>query len=843
MLRGVSSLWRIAVREPRPPVAPRRKIRRNTKRIIGLTTAVGMAAALSAPSAFAAPSDDSEAEAHLINLDLNALGLDLDVLDAITTASGYPSEEGPNSAAIDVGVLNALGITLPGISLPLIGDGDNGGLLDLGDQAAAGLLNGYAASPSEVESLAASGAVGADGAIDVDAGSSTDPARVDLTGLLGQVGVDGLTDAIIDELSLELGALASRAEANEGDISREYLLAGAELVVSSPLVGGLAGEVQGAVEDISDGINALLGPEGAIQGALDVLSIDPITISVPLVGDVLSVDIGAPQLSTTVDLGNITDGLLTEPLVSENGLVSIDLSTGEIRVDLAMLHQGNLNEFLPNTELLSAGEVAQIVETAKLLLGEAVDLVTEAVQDALNDTELTLTIDPELEGIGGVVNGELDITLTGTLADFTGQSEDEPDVDVTGTISVGGVSVPIGTIAGALVSPILTQLVPGIGSALSPLLDDASGVVADVVDPLISGVTGVLDPVMTDLLNEIISITVNKQDDGADATDWHTVSALNIALLPLLDDVVELDLAHSAVRALDEDDVSDASIEVAPGSVEIGDTITVDGSGFAPDSSVTITFTDAEGNVVGNEEVTTDADGNFSGAEFVVPEDTAIGELAVVASDGESEAESSTTVVDDDGSDEDGSDQDGGDQDGSDEDGSDQDGGDQDGADQDGGDQDGSDQDGADQDGSDQDGTTPPVTDPGIDVTPDEAAPGDTVTVEGDGFPANTDVTVTFTDSAGNVVGTVEVTTDDDGAFTTDFVIPDGTAAGELAINASDGTNEADAAITITAAQKPGASVLPRTGAEMFLYSIVALLAIIGGMGMISVRKMKKRTQ
>ncbi|HLR55379.1 MAG TPA: choice-of-anchor G family protein, partial [Actinomycetales bacterium] len=169
------------MRKPRPPAAPKRKIKRNTKRIIGLTTAVGMAAALSAPSAFAAPSDDSEAEAHLINLDLNALGLDLDVLDAITTATGYPSEEGPNSAAIDVGVLNALGITLPGISLPLIGDGDNGGLLDLGDQAAAGLLNGYAASPSEVDSLAASGAVGADGAIDVDAGSSTDPARVDLT--------------------------------------------------------------------------------------------------------------------------------------------------------------------------------------------------------------------------------------------------------------------------------------------------------------------------------------------------------------------------------------------------------------------------------------------------------------------------------------------------------------------------------------------------------------------------------------------------------------------------------------------------------------------------------------
>src|SRR5690625_4072266 len=311
------------------------------------------------------------------------------------------------------------------------------------------------------------GAVGADGAIDVDAGSSTDPARVDLTGLLGQVGVDGLTDAIIDELSLELGALASRAEANEGDISREYLLAGAELVVSSPLVGGLAGQIQGAVEDISDGVNALLGPEGAIQGALDVLSIAPITISLPVVGDVLSVDIGSPQLSTTVNLGNITDGLLTDPLVSDNGLVTIDLSTGEIRVDLAMLHQGNLNGLLPNTELLAAGEVDLIVETATELLGEVLDLVTDAALDAIQTTELTFAIDPELSAIEGTLQGAFGITLSGTLAQFTGQTSPPPSVSVTGSVTIAlpllpDVTIPAGDLAGLVTEPILTQLVPGI---------------------------------------------------------------------------------------------------------------------------------------------------------------------------------------------------------------------------------------------------------------------------------------------------------------------------------------------------------------------------------------------
>src|SRR5690625_3876 len=380
MLREASHFGRVVVTRPRPTAARRSLRKRNFMRILGLTTAAGMVAAFTVPSAFAAPDDDSEAQAHLINLDLNALGLEFDVLDAITTDSGYPSDEGANSANIDVGILNALGLTIPGINLPLIGDGTNGGLLDLGAAAAAGLLNGYAASPSAVESLAASGAVGADGAIDVDAGSSTDPARVDLTGLLGQVGVDGLTDAIIDELSLELGALASRAEANEGDIEREYLLAGAELVVSSPLVEGVAASVQDSVGDISDGVNALVGPEGSIQEALNILSIPEISVL-----GLLTVDIGSPQLSASVDLSTITDDLLTEPLVSDNGLVTIDLSSGEIRVDLAMLHQGNLNDLLPNTELLAAGEVELIVDTATELLGEVLDLVTGAVQGALSD--------------------------------------------------------------------------------------------------------------------------------------------------------------------------------------------------------------------------------------------------------------------------------------------------------------------------------------------------------------------------------------------------------------------------------------------------------------------------
>src|SRR5699024_6413731 len=217
---------------------------------------------------------------------------------------------------------------------------------------------------------------------------------------------------------------------------------------------------------------------------------------------------------------------------------------------------------------------------------------------------------------------------------------------------------------------------------------------------------------------------------------------------------------------------------------------------------------------------------------FEIPAGTALGDLEVHATDGDAEATDTSRVVDGDGSDEDGTDQDGTDQDGS----------DQDGAADDGGDEDGSDQDGAE--------------DPTLVIDPDEAGVGDEITVDGEGFEPNTTVVVTYTDSEGNVVGTQEVTTDDDGAFTTSFEIPEGTALGDLEVHASDGENEATETVAIidTAKVPPkvvssdratttagsGSGYLPRTGAEVMTLMMIAGLAVIGGAGLVSVRNMKR---
>src|SRR5690606_3573993 len=117
---------------------------------------------------------------------------------------------------IDAALLEQLiGLNLGTLGIPLIGDGTNGGLLNLGPGAGLGLLNGYANAPNATTATAASGAVTSDGSLNV--GAINDPtsqsASIELTALLGQLGLDGLTDEIIDDLSLELGALATTASA------------------------------------------------------------------------------------------------------------------------------------------------------------------------------------------------------------------------------------------------------------------------------------------------------------------------------------------------------------------------------------------------------------------------------------------------------------------------------------------------------------------------------------------------------------------------------------------------------------------------------------------------------
>ncbi|NMA76923.1 MAG: choice-of-anchor G family protein, partial [Actinomycetales bacterium] len=151
---------------------------------------------MSLPPALAAEEDQSEALGRVINTDI----LSLDLADVGTSQSGFPSDAGPNSDPLNLELLSALNLDVGTVSLPLIGTETEGGLLHLGE---VGAVSSYAASEDGQSSVASAGAVGDDGALDLDgiAGDTYGSAKVDLTDLLGQGGVDGLTDQIVDEVS------------------------------------------------------------------------------------------------------------------------------------------------------------------------------------------------------------------------------------------------------------------------------------------------------------------------------------------------------------------------------------------------------------------------------------------------------------------------------------------------------------------------------------------------------------------------------------------------------------------------------------------------------------------
>src|SRR5699024_7739723 len=139
------------------------RLRRHGKRAFAAVAAASLGVVGLAPAAAAAPSEDDLSGALAELIDLDALGLE--VVDAVQVGSGYPSEPGPEHSDINLGALDdALEVQIGGLTLPLLTDGEEPGLLQIGE---AGALNGYAASPSAISSTAASGAVGDDGAIDL----------------------------------------------------------------------------------------------------------------------------------------------------------------------------------------------------------------------------------------------------------------------------------------------------------------------------------------------------------------------------------------------------------------------------------------------------------------------------------------------------------------------------------------------------------------------------------------------------------------------------------------------------------------------------------------------------
>ncbi|MCO7272261.1 choice-of-anchor G family protein [Cellulosimicrobium cellulans] len=185
------------------------------------------------------------------------------------------------------------------------------------------------------------------------------------------------------------------------------------------------------------------------------------------------------------------------------------------------------------------------------------------------------------------------------------------------------------------------------------------------------------------------------------------------------------------------------TITVDPTTANPGDDVTVDGTGYTPDATVTVEIRDGSGAVVTSlGDVPTDGDGNFT-TPITVPADTTPGDYTVVGIDDTTSTEAETPL------------------------------------------------------GVGGVG----VSEPTVTVDPTTANPGDEVTVTGEGWPPSTTVTVDLLDEDGDVVATVDVETDDTGSFTTPITVPEGATPGDYTVHASDDTgNEAETPLTVVAA-------------------------------------------
>lgn len=361
-------------------------------------------------------------------------------------------------------------------------------------------------------------------------------ASADLTQVLGQAGLDGVTDNIVDELSLSLGAVASTAEANGSeDATSEYTVADGVMTLSSPAVGGLSDSLNKVV----DGAGGTLEDVIAKEGLADKLA----NAGIDLNAGVADLKLGGE--GTTVDiegqdaLNSVVENLVNEKLEDDAGIVSIDLKNGDIKIDLAKVVKGengeDLNGLDPNTQVLTSETIGKITDAVADALGALSGKFNETLKDGLNAAHAKISL-PAKGSLAGIpADGKINIDAT--LGQLAGTGEGDPEI--TTDLKVAGID--LGSLINTITDPLLKGLLgvtqPLIGGLVNSTADQVTGAVTDAVDPILSG----LDPVFEGL-NKIVDLTINEQPTkrdpaedsnvkGADE-DGFTVNAVSLELLP-----------------------------------------------------------------------------------------------------------------------------------------------------------------------------------------------------------------------------------------------------------------------------------------------------------------------
>lgn len=444
-----------------------------------------------------------------------------------------------------------------------------------------GVVNQYGQALSDGNSTGASGAVGDSGAIDTGVvPGPTAPTIASfqlgtaLQNLLG-AGLGGGVANLAD-VSLNLGAVASFSDLDacpalwDDDIYahlvRDYLIAGLDAELDSPLVGALVSAVQGVVTSTQNAVNTVAsGTNATLETALGV-TLAPVLAT--LGGGTVTATVGL-----SVDFAAV-NALLDDVISDPGGVLSIDLSSGLITVDLAELFDpvNGLNEQAPNTQLLIDSDMITTLQlAASTALANWVASVGAALTNALTNL-VTVNIDVDIDG----ALGDASVTITGPLGGplVVGSSLDSclllPLVCTTLEATLTGLEGALGVAAsgvlagvpalillatGPLVTTLTTVTLPAVTDNILTLLDDAlSGLFGeDSLASILINAQNAPDPAdagmpIVDYPEPLWAAGLDPYVANPFESGQYDVSALRITLAatPVTPPVLGLDLARSS---------------------------------------------------------------------------------------------------------------------------------------------------------------------------------------------------------------------------------------------------------------------------------------------------------
>ncbi|MDT0156111.1 choice-of-anchor G family protein [Microbacterium sp. ARD32] len=218
---------------------------------------------------------------------------------------------------LDLTALSTLNVQIPGgVSVPLA------------DFLQLGAVNEYSQSSDGAASRAATGAVSDSGAVDTSARDDyPSDASLHLSELLGW----GATSTIAN-LDLEIGAVTAQAGVDgAGTVTRDYSAAGATLDLALPAIAGLEDVLtgtDGVADLVDDAVGSLVGPNGALAGAIATL-----TGVTGILGE------SGVDITLTTDVQSALNTILDTPLEDADGVLSVTLRGGIVHVDLDKLLQ------------------------------------------------------------------------------------------------------------------------------------------------------------------------------------------------------------------------------------------------------------------------------------------------------------------------------------------------------------------------------------------------------------------------------------------------------------------------------------------------------------------------